>query len=93
MPIVMLVDWLVAPPRAAIAFRPALVWLAYPLIWTTFTLIRGAFEGWYPYPFLDPANGGYGVVAIYAVAILLGFLAVTWAIATVGSTLSERRRG
>jgi len=90
-PVVMLVDWLVAPPRAPIAFRPALIWLAYPLAWTTFTLIRGAVDGWYPYPFLDPANGGYGVVAMYAVAILVGFLVVTWAVAAVGSAMRARR--
>ncbi len=90
-PVVMLVDWLVAPPRAPIALRPALIWLAYPLAWTTFTLIRGAVDGWYPYPFLDPANGGYGVVALYAVAILVGFLVVTWAVAAVGSAMRARR--
>ena len=33
-------------------------------------MVRGALAGWYPYPFLDPANGGYGTVALYVVAIL-----------------------
>ena len=91
MPVVVLADWLIDPPRRPIAFRPALIWLAYPLTWTAFTLVRGAVDGWYPYPFLDPENGGYGVVALYAVAILIGFLAVTWAVATIGSALRARR--
>jgi len=91
MPVVVVVDWLIDPPRRPIAFRPALIWLAYPLVWTAFTLLRGAIDGWYPYPFLNPANGGYGVVALYAVAILVGFIAVTWAVATVGSALRTRR--
>ena len=91
MPVVVLADWLIDPPRKPIAFRPALIWLAYPLTWTAFSLIRGPLDGWYPYPFLDPANGGYGVVGLYAVAILLGFLGVTWTVAAVRSALRARR--
>ncbi len=91
MPVVVLADWLIDPPRRSIAFRPALIWLAYPLVWIGFTLIRGAVDGWYPYPFLDPENGGYGTVALYAVAILIGFLVVTWAVAMIGAALRARR--
>jgi hypothetical protein len=91
MPIAVIVDWLVAPPRSAISFRRALVWLGFPLAWTAFTLLRGAIDGRYPYPFLDPANGGYGVVALYCVAIFGLFLAVTWVVAWSGSALGARR--
>jgi len=91
-PIVLMVDWLIEPPHQPIPFRRALVWLGFPLAWTAFTLIRGAIDGRYPYPFLDPANGGYGVVALYCVAIFVLFLGVTWVVATVGTALRERRR-
>lgn len=93
MPVVLMADWLIEPPRGPIAFRTALVpWLALPVIWTAFTLVRGAIDGRYPYPFLDPANGGYGVVALYSVGILLLFVGVIWLVATLGSSLRERRR-
>jgi hypothetical protein len=39
--------------------------------WLAYTLVKGPIVGKYPYPFLDPANGGYGTVAVYCVAILL----------------------
>ena len=92
-PIVLMVDWLIEPPHQPIPFRRALVpWLAFPLAWTAFTLVRGAIDGRYPYPFLDPANGGYGVVALYCVGILVLFLAVVWVVATIGTALRERRR-
>jgi hypothetical protein len=92
-PIVLMVDWLIEPPHQPIPFRRALVpWLAFPLAWTAFTLIRGAIDGRYPYPFLDPANGGYGVVALYCVGIFALFLAVVWVVATIGTALRERRR-
>lgn len=92
MPIAVMADWLIEPPHAPIPFRRALAWLGFPLVWTAFTMIRGAIDGRYPYPFLDPANGGYGTVALYVVAILLLFVGVVWVVATAGTALRDRRR-
>ena len=93
MPVAVMADWLIEPPHGRLTFRRALVpWLAPPLLWTGVTLIRGAIDGWYPYPFLDPADGGYGTVALYAIGILGLLLAVIWLTATVGTGLRERRR-
>jgi hypothetical protein len=92
-PIVMVVDWLTDPPQAPIDFRRALWWIAYPVAWVAYTMVRGAIVGRYPYPFLDPANGGYGVVALYCVAILVLFVAVVWVTAWAGTALRARRIG
>jgi hypothetical protein len=43
--------------------------------------------GFYPYPFLDPANGGYGMVALYCIGIFVAFLIVGGVIATAGNRL------
>jgi hypothetical protein len=51
----------------------------YPLAWTVLTLIRGALDGWYPYPFLDPANGGYGALVTTTVGIVVGFFVIALA--------------
>jgi hypothetical protein len=75
-PIVVVLDWIVDPPATRLAARDAAAWLVYPLVWVGLTLVRGAADGWYPYPFLDPANGGYGSVAVTVVAITVGFLAI-----------------
>lgn len=93
MPVAVMADWLIEPPHGQLGFRRALVpWLAPPLVWTAFTMIRGALDGWYPYPFLDPDNGGYGTVALYMVAITGLFVAVIWLAATAGPALRARRR-
>ena len=63
-PIAVIADWLIDPPRAGLTLRQGLVWLVYPLVWTGYVLVRGALVGKYPYPFLDPANGGYGTVGV-----------------------------
>ena len=52
-PVVVLIDWLIDPPLTRLTVRQALVWLAYPLIWVVLTVIRGALDGWFPYPFLN----------------------------------------
>jgi hypothetical protein len=93
MPIAVMADWLVDPPRAAVTFRRALVWLGFPLAWTAFTLVRGAIDGRYPYPFMDPANGGYGSVAIYCVGIFALFVAIVSLVAWAGSALRQARSG
>ena len=73
-PAFVVLDWLIDPPDTRPRYRDALLWLIYPLIWLAFTLVRGAADGWYPYPFLDPADGGYGMVAVVVVGISIGFL-------------------
>lgn len=78
-PLVVFADWLIAPPGRRITFRRGLIWLAYPAVYVTYTLIRGPRVDWYPYPFLDPRNeGGYWAVALYSVGILLGMLGFIW---------------
>jgi hypothetical protein len=90
MPIAVIADWLIDPPDRRISFRTSLVWLAYPLVWTGYTLVRGALTGWYPYPFLDPANGGYATVALYVVAIFVFGMALCAVVAWVGSVMGAR---
>jgi hypothetical protein len=91
MPIAVIVDWLLDPPRRQITFRDSLVWLVYPLAWTGYTLLRGPIAGWYPYPFLDPANGRYGIVAGYVVGILIFGAVSCWVVATLGTMVGQRR--
>jgi hypothetical protein len=54
MPVLIVLDWVVAPPVARIPFRRGLLWRAIPLAYVVFSLIRGRYAHWYPYPFLDP---------------------------------------
>jgi hypothetical protein len=83
-PIVMIFDFVVVPLAHRITFRQALVWTIYPIAYLAYSLIRGPIADWYPYPFLDPReDGGYDRVAMYCVAILVGFIAVTWVMVKV----------
>jgi len=70
MPVAVALDWIADRPTY-ISFKKALPWLLFPIIYLVYSLIRGAVIGWYPYPFLNPENGGYGQVVLTSVVIAL----------------------
>jgi hypothetical protein len=76
-PIYVAIDWLLFGDRRRLALKRLWVVLVYPIVWLVVVLIRGASDGWVPYPFLDPANG-YGSVAVYCVMIAVAIAAVGW---------------
>jgi len=84
-PIAVLLDWVLRPPRHVLTYRQALIWMVVPLVYLLYSLIRGPLVDWYPYPFLDPRNaGGYPLVALYAVAIAIGFFLFVALIVVIG---------
>jgi hypothetical protein len=67
-PIYCLLDWVLLADRPPLSWK-LLRWIVvYPLVWAVVVLIRGATDGWVPYPFLDPQLG-YGVVLGYVAFI------------------------
>lgn len=92
MPVAVVLDWLLRPPAARLAPRVLLVALAFPSLYLVYSVLRGASVGWYPYPFLDPAKvGGGAVVAAYALGIAITFLAIGWALRTLGNRSAGAR--
>lgn len=77
-PVAVFLDWIIDPPRKRIQLKNALLWMLFPLIYVTYSLVRGPLVNWYPYPFLDPAMNGYGGVAIVGVGIAATVLALIW---------------
>ncbi|WP_062137307.1 Pr6Pr family membrane protein [Demequina aestuarii] len=67
--VVLLVDWLLEGPRDPISLRWAWAPALYPLVWLSVVMVRGATDGWVPYPFLDPQDG-YGPVVVVLVGIV-----------------------
>ena len=94
-PLLAVLDWLLFDERGRFRWRYALYWLAFPLGYLAFALIRGLIVHRYPYPFIDVRDLGYDGVSISAVAFavafwILGLLFV--AIDHAGDRLLRRRR-
>jgi hypothetical protein len=79
-PLYLPLDWLLFNDRPALDWRKLWLVLAYPVVWVAVVLVRGATDGWVPYPFLDPTVG-YPTVALYCLVIMLvglAFGALAW---------------
>ena len=78
--------WLVFGPRPRIP--PRVIWLSgiAPIVWLAYTLARGELAEWYPYPFVDVNDHGYGRVLLNCVGVAVLFLVCGFV-----AMLAERR--
>lgn len=84
-PIFLVLDLTIGPARRSLRWRVIWAIVAFPIVWTVYTLVRGPLVTnpttgspyWYPYPFLDPNGpGGWPSVAAYVAVISVAFIAV-----------------
>jgi hypothetical protein len=77
-PVLAVLFWLLLAPKGRLAFRDILPWLAFPVAYLGYCLLRGAVDGWYPYYFIDAGKLGYAVMARNALIVtaLFGLLAL-----------------
>jgi hypothetical protein len=85
-PVLALVGWLAFGPRGLTSARVAQLSVLFPFFYMAFALIRGAFDGFYPYPFADVTKLGYLKVVINGFWIALLFVALA-----AGATALDRR--
>lgn len=91
-PALFLLYWLIFAPKKPLKWADALPWLIYPLIYLIFILIRGAFSGFYPYPFVDVATFGYPAVFLNSFYILILFLALSFLLIWIGKSIAKREK-
>jgi len=91
MPVVMVLDWLVQPPKAKLAPKHIWFWIIYPIVYLVYSLVRGAAVHWYPYWFLNPheSPGGWRGVMLHSGAITLGFLLISFTLLWLGNRLKR----
>jgi hypothetical protein len=89
-PALILLDWLLAPGRPALAWKRIWFALIYPLVWLAYALLRGTFTGWWTYPFLNPGEpAGWTGVLLYIVVIAAAIIGI--AAAAIGVSRLGRR--
>jgi hypothetical protein len=91
MPIVMVLDWALYPPKFRFSFRHSLLWLIFPVAYLLYSLVRGEFTGWYPYPFINPIQNGWASVIVMCIIISLGTVAIAWLLA-LHTRLAAKKR-
>jgi hypothetical protein len=73
-PALTFVWWLFFADKGEVKFGHAFIWLAWPLLYTSAALLRGRFEDWYPYFFLDVSKYGLGQIGLNVLGLGFGFL-------------------
>lgn len=85
-PLVAVIGWVAFGPRGRVQRRDVLASLVFPILWLGYTLVRGAFTGFYPYPFLDADAEGYAAVS----AVSLGIAVLFAGLAALARMADER---
>ena len=75
-PVLAVLGWVLFGPRPRVSNREIVVALAWPVVWLVWTLVVGAASDWFPYPFLDFREEGWGSVVIVCVGITVLFVAL-----------------
>jgi len=90
-PVMTVVGWLLIGPRGIVSRRVAWLSVIFPVCWLAFTLIRGAIVDWYPYPFIDVTQIGYGRALLNSVPPPLFTLGLAAAATVLDGRLGRRR--
>ena len=91
MPCAVVLDWLLQPPRVKLGVKQIAFCQVFPVLYLVYVLYRGHLIGWYPYPFLNPANvGGYAAVGAYAAGIGIASFTASTLFLVVGNSLGMR---
>jgi hypothetical protein len=91
-PVAVIIDWILEPPKSNISSRTAFLWLSFPAVYVLYSLVRGAITNFYPYPFFSPdVQNGYAGVAMYCIVMLVAFLGLSFAVRWAANNSKIRR--
>lgn len=88
-PVLYVAWWLACAPHGALCWGDVAAWLMFPAVYLCGSLLRGAWLGEYPYPFIDVAALGMTMVLRNAGGVLLLFLAIGAAIVAIDRAVAR----
>lgn len=88
-PTLYLLYWMTWGCKSRLRFSNALAWLAYPLLYLAYSLIRGSIIGRYPYPFVDVVQLGYARVGLNSLLLVLAFVGLSLLFIAVGRWMTR----
>jgi hypothetical protein len=89
-PVLVPLFWLFFVPKGGLRRADPLWWTLLPVVYFAYALTRGAWDGNYPYPFMNVATLGWRPVALTALVMAAGFIATGFAMLWLDRRLSRR---
>ena len=90
-PAVSVLWWLAFVPAHRRSYRDPPAWLIFPASYLVYALVRGSFDGWYPYFFIDVSTLGYGRALLNSGGLAVGMLVAGYAVVAGARLLAPRR--
>lgn len=87
-PIFVLVYWYFFAEKSSLKYNHIFRWLLFPTLFLIYTLIRGHFVTYYPYPFLDVGILGYPTVMQNSFFMVFAFLVIGNLLIYIGKKIS-----
>jgi len=94
-PPLFIIDWLAFVQKRHLSWKILFGALALPVLYVAWTLVHGAFTGFYPYPFINVARFGYAQVLMTIGAMIAAFVGLVLGLVGIGrlsAGLALRRR-
>ncbi|SFB23069.1 hypothetical protein SAMN05660845_2165 [Flavobacterium swingsii] len=89
-PILVLIYWFQFVSKKSLEYKNVFPWLLFPFLYLIYTLVRGYFSDFYPYPFLNVSVLGYTPVFVNSFYMLIAFLSVGFLLIFSSKLLSKR---
>jgi hypothetical protein len=91
-PLLYLIYWWFISSKAALPWRDAFYWGAYPTVYLVYVLLRGRIIGTYPYTFIDASAIGYQQTMINGFSLLFCFIVLGLILVALGRLRGRQRR-
>jgi hypothetical protein len=89
-PVLVLIYWFQFVSKKSLEYKNVFPWLLFPFLYLIYTLVRGYFSDFYPYPFLNVSVLGYTPVFVNSFYMLIAFLSVGFLLIFSSKLLSKR---
>lgn len=83
-PLCTFIYWFFYAEQSDSKIQSVIIWLCYPIIYIIFIFIRGYFSNFYPYPFLNISEIGFGNTLINTTLILILTVFIMSILALIG---------
>jgi hypothetical protein len=82
--------WLFGVAKDKLEWKLIGQWLLYPAIYLVYTVIRGYFSDYYPYPFINAVELGYATAFLNAFYVLVAFVVFFSIVIGIGKVSRKR---
>lgn len=91
-PVEVVLYWYVYEYKKELQFGMIRNWMIYPSIYLIYTLVRGHYVNYYPYPFVNVSELGMAMVLYNSALLMVVFVFFSFVMIAVGKRIAKQQR-